>query len=316
MGDRLARWRRGVARFVAELFEKGASDNIFFLASGLTFSLTLAAVPFLILLLSVAGLLLAPEFAAPPGLGTPEEEVLRWLWELIPVTDPEVRDYIGGRVEDLVQSSGSVGLVSGLLFAWFSTRLFGALRTVLGEVFDLRGGRGVVKGKLADIGMVLVSTVLLVANIAMTSVVSGAGHRLLEALGISVGVLDALLGLGTGFLFLFIMYLLIYKFVPARRLPWRTAGLAALLAAVSFELLKAGFGWYLTNFADYQNVFFAFATIVVLVISLYYTSTLFVLSGEIAQLVEERRIMARQREVFDHESRSGAAAGSRPPADG
>ena len=299
MRDRLARWWGSTRRFVAELFEKGASDNLFFLASGLTFSLTLAAVPFLILLLSVAGLLLAPDVVGGPVPGTPQEEVIRWLWELIPVTDPAIRAYIEERVADLVQISGSVGLVSGLLFVWFSTRLFGALRTVLGEVFDLRGDRGIVKGKLADVGMVLVGTVLLVANIVLTSLISGAGHRVFGALGIRVGAVDAILGLGTAFLFLFLMYLMIYKFVPARRLPWRTAGLAALLAAVSFELLKFGFSWYLTNFADYQSVFFAFATIVVLVISLYYTSTLFVLSGEIAQLVEERRIMARQREVFD-----------------
>jgi len=295
---RLGRWWRGAGRFLGELFEKGAADNVFFLASGLTFSLTVAAVPFLILLLSVAGILLAPEIASSQ-FSSPQQEVLRWLWELIPVTDPGVRDYIQERLEELVQMSGSVGLVSGLLFAWFSTRLFGALRTVLGEVFDLRAGRGIVKGKVADIGMVVVSTVLLAANIGLTSLVSGVGHRVLGALGVRVGAVDAVMGWSTAFLFLFVMYLLIYKFVPARRLPWRTAGLAALLAALSFEALKAGFGWYLANFADYQSVFFAFATIVVLVISLYYTSTLFILSGEVAQLVEERRIMARQREVFD-----------------
>lgn len=293
MRSRLADWWRAADRFLKELLDKGAADNVFFLASGLTFSLALAAVPFLVLLLSVAGLLLAPEMASP------QQEVLRWLWELVPVTDPEIRAVVQAQVEDLVRISGSVGLVSGLLFVWFSTRLFGALRTVLGEVFDLRGDRGIVKGKLADVGMVLVSTVLLAANIALTSLVSGVGRRLLEAVGMRVGVVDAVIGWGTAFLFLFLMYLLIYKLVPARRLPWRTAGLAAALAALSFEALKAGFGWYLANFADYRSVFFAFATVVVLVISLYYTSALFVLSGEIAQLVEERRIMARQREAFD-----------------
>lgn len=293
MREPLARWWRASARFVGELLEKGAADDVFFLASGLTFSLGLAAVPFLILLLSVAGLVLAPEIASP------EQEVLRWLWELVPVTDPEVRGLVEDQVVELVQISGSVGLVSGLLFVWFSTRLFGALRSVLGEVFDLRSDRGMLKGKLADVGMVVVSTVLLAANIALTSLVSGAGHRLLEGVGIRVGAADAVMGWATAFLFLFVMYLLIYKFVPARRLRWRTAGLAALLAAVSFEALKVGFGWYLANFAGYQSVFFAFATVVVLVISLYYTAALFVLSGEVAQLVEQRRTMARQREVFD-----------------
>lgn len=293
MPARLAGWRRSLASFLDELLEKGAADDVFFLASGLTFSLTLATVPFLVLLLSVAGLLLAPEMASP------EQEVLRRFWELVPAMDPAVRSFVEERVGELTDISGSVGLVSGVLFVWFSTRLFGALRTVLGEVFGLRGTRGIVKGKLTDVGMVLTSTVLLTANIALTSLVSGAGHRLLVALGVRVGAVDVVVGWSTAFLFLFVMYLLIYKFVPARRLPWRTAGMAAALAAVGSEILKAAFGWYLSTFAAYQSVFFAFATLVVAVISLYYTAVLFVLGGEVAQLVEERRIMAEQREAFD-----------------
>jgi len=284
---------RALVRLV---YEKASDDNIFFLASGMTFGILVAAVPFLLLLLTVAGVLLAPQFAAP------ESAVLDWLWRLLPVAGPDVRAELGGTLEEISSQAGSLGLVSGALFVWFSTRLFGSLRTVLGEVFDLREQPGVVRGKVLDVGMVVLSTVLLCGNIALTSVVGSIGAEGLEgleALGISPSGFDQALGLAVAFLFIYLMFLIIYKFVSLNRIPWRTAALAALVASLSFEILKSVFGWWVANYADYSNVFFGVATLIVLVISVYYGSALFVLGGEVAQVLELRRTLRRQREMFE-----------------
>jgi membrane protein len=95
------------------------------------------------------------------------------------------------------------------------------------------------------------------------------------------------------------MFLFIYKFASLNRISWRTASLAALVAAIGFELLKAGFGWWVVSYADYSSFFFAFATLVVIVLSVYYGSALFVLGGEVAQVAELRRTLRRQRELFE-----------------
>ena len=62
-----------------EVYDQAAADNIFFLAGGLTFSLLLAALPFLILILSLAGVALAPRIDAP------ENAVMEWLATIMPV---------------------------------------------------------------------------------------------------------------------------------------------------------------------------------------------------------------------------------------
>lgn len=273
--------------------DKASADNIFFLASGLTFNVLLAGLPFLVLLVAVAGLLLAPHISAPGST------VLNRLWELVPAAGSGIPVELHDRIVDAVESAGSVGVVSAVLFGWFATRLFGSLRAVLSEVFDLRDDRGVVKGKITDFGMVAVSTALLALNVALTSTFTDLGTRWLERLGVRIVPVSALVGWVAALLFVFVMFLLIFKFVPARRLSWRTAVSAALVASAGFELVKLAFGWYLAEVADFQTVFSAFVTPVVFVISLYYLAVIFILSGEIAQILQQRRLMRTQRAVLD-----------------
>jgi membrane protein len=54
--------------------------------------------------------------------------------------------------------------------------------------------------------------------------------------------------------------------------------------AVSFEVMKWGFGWYVTSVADYSSAYGNLATLVVLFFWIYYASVVFVLSGEVAQV--------------------------------
>lgn len=283
---------RGTWEYLREVYDQAAFDNIFFLASGLTFSLLLAAVPFLLLVLSLAGLALAPRVEAP------ESAALDWIAQLLPVAEGtvgEVRPYLA----DLAESSGSLGLISAVLFVWFSTRLFGALRTVLDAVFDFRQGPGIIMGKILDIKMVVLATVLLTANIAITTALITLSREMLEQLDVPVAQTLRVAGLLAAWGAIFLMFLLIYKFVPSTRLGWRVAGVAALFSAVGFELVKTALGWYLSDVADFSRVFFAFATLVVTVVAFYYAAVVFVLGGEVAKVFGLRRVMHRQRELFD-----------------
>lgn len=283
---------------MADVYHRAGDDNIFFLASGLAFGTLLAAIPFLLLLIYVASLVLGPYF----GMRAAESEVLQALWRIVPISSPAVIETVQEYISQTIESAGSIGLIGGILFVWFSTRLFGALRTALNQVFDLQDTRGIVRGKIDDMQMVVVSTVLLSVNMALTSTMSVLGDRgvrFLAQVGLGAGSPQRAFGVLTAFLFVFLMFLLIYKYVPARRLPWRTAVIAALFAATTFEALKMGFSWWVSNYADYSAVFFAFATLVVLIIATYYACILFVLSGEVAQVYEVRRKLRRQRESFD-----------------
>jgi len=278
--------------FIGRVYNRSADDGVFFLGSGLTFNVVLASIPFLLLLVSIPTLFLE---ARMEGF---QEEALLWLWRILPLEASEVRAALREELQTIVDSAGSITLISAVLFVWLSTRLFGALRTALSVVFDIEDTHGVIKGKLKDIQLVVVSTLLLTLNIGLSAFLEIGGVDWLVRIGIPARVLQQGTALATAFATVYVMFLLIYKFLPAKRLKWRTAAVAALFAALTFELLKYGFTSYIGQ-ADYESIFFAFWTIIALVIAVYYSSVLFLIGGEVAQAYEVHRIIRRQREIFD-----------------
>ncbi len=290
--------------YAVRVFEKAEDDNIFVLASGLTFSALLAAVPFLLIVVSVLSLTL--EAAAHSAGVEPVEQLRHYLTLLVPVLAERGADAGPGLPEAVISEAiargQAIGLISFVAFVWFATRLFGSVRAVLGEIFDLRQSRGLIQGKIFDAQMVLLSSVLTILNVGVTIVYDLARARGLEWLALSpqqIGTLERISAHLTALAFIFLLFLLVYKYVPARRVPWRMAVTAAAFTAVCWELLKLAFAFYLTRIADYTSVYGGLATLVVLVVWVYDLAIVFVLGAEVAQVHEMRRVRRRQIEVLE-----------------
>ena len=195
-------------------------------------------------------------------------------------------------------------------FIWFSTRLFAGVRTSLNHVFDVslrpRRRRNFLAvwavGKARDAAMVLATLMLFFANAALTAVLA-----LLPAISarfpqveLLVGGLGRLLGELFTILFSVALFYIIYKYASVRRLPWRTALLAAMFAAVAFEIAKRLYGLYLQNFATFRAASgdATIGALVLFVLWVYYTALVFLLGGVVAETWELRRMQQRQRAIL------------------
>src|SRR5881392_2080471 len=93
------------------------------------------------------------------------------------------------------------------------------------------------------------------------------------------------------------LFFIIFKFLPSRRIVWRTALVAAVFCSLGFEVAKRLYALYVTRFATLDRVA-SDANIVALFLFLlwvYYTAYLFLLGGEVAEMYDLVRMRRSQR---------------------
>ena len=95
--------------------------------------------------------------------------------------------------------------------------------------------------------------------------------------------LSHLLGLGIGTLVLTLLYLL----VPARRVPWRAALVAGMLAAIAFECAKMGFAFYIARVPTYQIVYGTLAALPLFLIWVYLSWMILLVGAAISATLAE-----------------------------
>lgn len=291
--------RHRVKDFVWRVVSRAEEDNIFFMAGAITFNLLIVVVPLVLLVVGLAGYVVE---ALP---GDPVEVVLPYVLEILPQVGGEVDliRTVTNAVNSLVADRAGLSLVGAVVFVWISTRLVGTLRTVLREVFDVGQDRGIVRGKVFDAQIVVIGTGLILVNFGVTLVLTAVGNFGVSMLGLESFDLTwarRTVGLVLSFASIWVLFLLIYRYLLVRRIPWRTALVAATFTGLIHELMKAGFSWYATGLADFRSAFGNLATLAVLFVWIYYESLVFILGGEVAQVYTMNRVRrVRVRERFE-----------------
>ncbi|HEX7980125.1 MAG TPA: YihY/virulence factor BrkB family protein [Gemmatimonadaceae bacterium] len=284
--------------YAKRVWDNSGEDNVLFLAGGIAFNILLAAVPFVLLLVWGFAFVLHKQPVEANRL------IVHYLDRVLP-SHVEGPDAVSHQlIESILSSHTKLGIWSAVGFVWFSTRLFGSLRTVLASVFDIEQERGIIQGKIFDIKITILSTILITANALISTYVliaTKASREALEDLGIRKDVMGQASALGTrlvGSVLLCLMFFALYKFLPIRRVRARTAWVAALFTSVMFELAKAAFNSYVSSFNPGSLYTGAVAAVVVVVFWVYYAALIFILGGEVGQVYDLRRTRKRQREVF------------------
>jgi membrane protein len=280
--------------FARRVYQKADQDQIFFMAGAIAFNVLVAIIPLVLGALGVAGLILRFRYVADPA-----EPVLQYMLQALPPVSPEFVDQIGDALRGIIEQATGILGVSTLILIWVSTRLVGTLRTALREIFDIRQDRSIVAGKIFDIKMVIAAGTLLAFNVAITVFVDLLGRQGAAFLGMDPVWAEWVTGAYArlaAFLSIWFMFLLIYRYLPFRRIQWSTALIAATFTSAFFELLKGAFTWYMTSVANYTSTYQNLATLIILFLWVYYMAIIFILGGEVAQVAALQRVRRQQKE--------------------
>lgn len=282
-----------------------------FLAGGLAFNVLLALLPFVLLLISGLSFLLGSETTQAANT------VTALVDRLLPSGVNSAGELLRGIVADVLETRGAVTAYSAIGFAWFSTRLFGSLRSVLALIFD-GTDRGIVAGKVFDFFATIIATLAIVVYVVISTYVDLAttrGLALLQETGLrteSMGGVGYLLGRLMALTVVFVLFYALYRGLPRRRPGIRTAAFGALTASILFEIARHLFAIFVARFDPSSLYTGTIAAIVAIVFWTYYGALLFLIGGEVAQAFDLRRSeLAALREAEELVRAAAAASPTR-----
>ncbi len=182
-----------------------------------------------------------------------------------------------------LEQGASFSLIAILGLIWSGLGLFSNITTSLDFIFHVPSSRSIWRQRLVAVGMAIVLIVLLTTSFLTSAVLRLGSALLLErpSLWINVGSIFLPLGLNM------VIFALLFRYVPARRVHWDAVWPAAIFGGVGWELAKWAFGWYLTNIANYQFIYGTLSTAIILLFWAYVIASLFLLSAELCAQLNE-----------------------------
>jgi YihY family inner membrane protein len=160
-----------------------------------------------------------------------------------------------------------------------------AIRRGLESAMAVAESRPLARGKLVDLGLIVGAAVLVLVTVGLNllgNLVQRASGSLSEAIGLGSGTLASVLLHGTRFLLSVAVVLLLYRFVPARRLRTRDGLAGAIVTALLFLLISLASGWISEKTARLSVIYGSLTTSLVFLYSVYLYSSALLLGAEVA----------------------------------
>ena len=265
-------------RIFWDALRKFDKDHGFFLSSGITFNLLICLIPLILLLLALVGTYLY-------NYREVLNHIRHYLENAFPFPDTRIMNNILRIVRDR-KMVGVLG-IGGLI--WASTWVFSSLRTALDIIFQVKEGRGILRGKGIDLLMIFLAGTFLLISMAFTSVISFVqGYRMSPFLELRP-IIRFILKYFIPFFFTFWMCFLIYKIIPDKKIHFKTALQAAFFTSLFWEAAKQLFGWYVLSLGGFSMIYGSLSALVIFFLWIYYSSVILLLGGEVAFQLERTR---------------------------
>ena len=278
------RWR-DIKPLLGESFEQWNKHNASRLGASLAYYALLSLAPLLLVLVSIVGLIF--------GHSTAQR-----------TTVDQVRLLVGPTAADALTAfiAGSRNATHGVIATIFGigTLLFSAsgviseLRSALNTIWDvpesnLSGMRmvtGFIKQRLFSLAIVLGAGFLLIVSVAVSIWISALGSLIPSLPGIETALLDSGSSI-ISFLVIAGLFAAIYKLMPDVPIEWRDVILGGAVTSLLFTIGKQLLGFYLGR-ASYTSTYGAAASVVVLIVWVYYSSQVFFLGAEFTKAFASR----------------------------
>jgi membrane protein len=271
------------------------ADNAPTTGAALAFYCAFSLAPLLVILLTIAGWVVG-EKVAYGQVGA----------QLNALFGPATARILLGAVESSQKMEGLVStLVSVVTLLIGASTVLTALETALEKIWKsegLRSGglRGWVQVRLLSFGFILALGFLLLVSLTISTGIANLRAWVAERYTALVSIIGAL-DLVASLLIVSLLFALIYRYMPARRTPWKTVIAGGVLTAILFNIGRWAVGLYLAS-STQPSAYGAAASFAALLLWLYYTAQIFLFGAEFTACMAGARTAESQRATLTKDS--------------
>jgi membrane protein len=253
-----------------------SAKRVSIVAAALAYYLFLALFPFLLVLIAAFGYLLGSS-----------ERTLHAVRETLSTALPASGLHIERQLSVLIAHRAVVGGFGLLGLAWSASNAFAIFAQTLQIVWGVRPRTKFVLSRLRALAFLALAVIFLLASTVITSAIpvlthvtaAGVARRLAE-IRVLWRFASAAVSLALGF----VIFLALYRIVPAAHIKLRHAAAGAAFAAIAWELAKGVFAWYLGRFGNFDRVYGPVAAIVALLLWIYVSVIIVLVGAELASV--------------------------------
>ncbi len=241
-------------------------DHMGLTASSLTFTTTIALVPFFTVALAV--------FTAFPMFSQMQGALQGWLVQSL-IPDNIARQVLG-YLTQFSRQANKLGIAGLAVLLVTAIALILTIDRTLNGIWRVKKARPLTQRILMYWAAITLGPLLLAASLALTSYVLSASRGLVGAMPVSLRfLLDVL-----QFFLVAGGMAALYRYVPNTYVRWAHAWTGGLFVAAGIELAKRALTYYLGAVPTYSLVYGAFATLPILLVWIY-VSWVIVLMGAV-----------------------------------
>jgi membrane protein len=260
-------------------FEEWNADNAARLAAALAYYTIFSMAPLLVIVVAVAGFFYGREAAQ----GQLAHEIERYI------SNPEAVELIQTVIENarVPETSVFATLVGFGLLLWGAAGVFGELRNALNNIWDVPPRkdfevRGFLIDRLLPLVMVIISGAFLLASLVASAAVATATN-LLDIYWPGASTTSNVVNFFFLLAVTFVLFALLYKYVPDVPVSWVDVWPGALATALLFSVGRLLIGWYL-GVSSVASAYGAASSLAILLLYTYYSAQVFYLGAEFTQV--------------------------------
>ncbi len=271
---------RKVIAAVETMFDRMDVNHTFLLAAGIAFNILLYLIPMLLVALYIINISI--------GADKISSFLTEIFGKIIP-NNPMLQDVLSATIDEvylIFQNSSFLGWIGIFTLLWLSSTLLSSLRAGLNTVFKIATPKTYFFYKIQDILLIIVISILILILSFVQPLISIAQNYIVQYSPEMLGaIFNKLYVLAFSLANSFVLFYLIFRFVPNRKMP-RLIRLVSILSCVVFvEASRYFFAWYIGGVSTYGKFYGTYAIIASMAVWVYYLTFIILFSGEIGKFV-------------------------------